>query len=270
MKKIFKLLLVCLCLPVALTGCYSEMDDKADIDAQYVGGTAPTTSLTSATVTSFSTMEAVGTVDAKGGTVLEAGVMLSTSSDFASFDSYAAEEVSESFTVSISGLNDNTTYYVRSYAVSAANGIVVSEAQTASTPVAPIFDVDGTYTTQEYEIDTETGTESLSATYKVTIAFAEGSDTKVNITNLFEGGETIVGTYNKDRGTITVAQNQIIGVHSSYGNIFIRPVNDEISGYVSSATFTFQSKGGFMNSSIWAASVSAGNFGFYRVKMTHD
>ena len=269
MKKIFSILSIVLCM-ASFTGCYDDLESKADIDAKYAGTGSASATLAEATASSFSTIAASGTVELSADTLLEVGVMVATSKDFSSYNSYKAEEAKSSFQVNVSGLEDNTTYYVRSYAVTGKYGTVVSEAKSVTTPVAPVFDLVGTYTAKQYAVDTESGKASLDKTYKVTVAFVEGDTTQVEITNLYEGGKTITGTYDAEKGTIAVARNQVIGVHASYGDVFIRPVNDAISGYVANATFTFQSKGGFLNSSKWAASVSQGNFGFYYVEMNHD
>lgn len=270
MKNIFKLLFPCLFAVVALSGCYDEMDSKLSIDDKYEGGNKPVTSLTSVSVLTFSSMEVSGTVDVKDNAVLEIGVMLSTSNDFATYSSYAAAEVGAAFSFPIIELNDNTTYYVRSYAVSATNGTVVSDVKTVTTPVAPIFKLEGVYTAKQYVIDTNAGTTTLDDTYKVTIAFEEGSTTKVKVTNIFGGGMTVDGTFNVAKNSFTIASGSIIANDSQYGEVFINPVNDEITNFIENATFTFQTKGGFLNSSTWAASVSAGNFGFYKLQMTHD
>lgn len=270
MKNIFRILVPCLLLMTAVSSCYDEMDSKASIDDKYAGSVAPVVSLTNASVVTFSSIEVSGSIDAQDNNLLEVGVMLSTSSDFSTYNSYAAPEVGSAFTMTVTRLEDNTTYYVRSYAVSEASGTAVSEAQSISTPVAPIFELDGVYTANQYRIDTSTGVATLDGTYKVTIAFIEGSATNISITNLYNGERTISGVYNQARGTFTVARGTIIADHSTYGEVFINPVDDEISSYLSNATFTFQTKGGFLNSSTWAASVSAGNLGFYRVEMTHD
>lgn len=270
MKNIFRLLVPCFVLMTAVSSCYDEMDSKASIDDRYAGSIAPVVSLTDASVVSFSSIQASGSIEDNENTMLEVGVMVATSSDFAAYNAYPAAEVGNTFSVSVRGLEDNTTYYVRTYAVSEASGIAVSEAQTLSTPVAPIFDLDGVYSANQYAIDASTGVATLDDTYKVTIAFVDGSTTNISITNLFNGGRTISGVYNPARGTFTVARGTVMGDHPTYGEIFINPVDDEIASYLANATFTFQTKGGFLNSSIWAASVSAGNLGFFRVEMAHD
>lgn len=270
MKNIFRLLVPCLLLMAAVSGCYDEMDNKASIDDRYAGSIAPVVSMTSASVVSFSSIQASGSIEDNENAFLEVGVMVATSSDFAAYNAYPAAEVGNTFSVSVRGLEDNTTYYVRTYAVSETCGIAVSAAQTISTPVAPIFDLDGVYTASQYKIDASTGVATLNDTYKVTIAFVEGSTTNITITNLFDGGKTIPGVYNPARGTFTVARGTVMADNATYGEVFINPVDDEIASYLANATFTFQTKGGFLNSSIWAASVSAGNLGFFRVEMTHD
>lgn len=270
MRNIFKLLFPCLFAVVALSGCYDEMDSKLSIDNKYEGDNKPAASLTSASVLTFSSLEVSGAVDAKDNTVLEVGVMLSTSDDFATYNSYAAKEIGATFSFLITGLSDNTTYYVRSYAVSAANGTAVSDVQKVTTPVAPIFELGGIYTAKQYAVDSKTGAVTLDDTYKVTVAFEEGSTTKVKITNLFGGEMTVSGAFNAAKSTFTVKSGSIIANDPKYGEVFINPVNNEITNFIENATFTFQAKGGFLDSSIWAASVSAGNFGFYKLQMTHD
>ena len=47
MKNIFKTLIPCLALSVALTGCYDEMDDKASVDAKYALANTPALSIAS-------------------------------------------------------------------------------------------------------------------------------------------------------------------------------------------------------------------------------
>lgn len=268
MRNIFKLLFPCLFAVVALSACYDEMDSKFSIDNTYEGDNKPAASLTSASVLTFSSLEVSGAIDAKDNTVLEVGVMLSTSNDFAIYSSYAATEIGATFSFPITGLSDNTTYYIRSYVVSAANGTGVSDVQTVTTPAAPIFELGGVYTAKQYVIDA--GVATLDDTYKVTVAFEEGSTTKVKITNLFGGEMTVSGTFNAAKSAFTVGRGSIIGNSPQYGEIFINPVNNEITSYIDNATFTFQTKGGFLDSSIWAASASAGNLGFYKLQMTHD
>jgi hypothetical protein len=48
MKNIFKTLIPCLALSVALTGCYDEMEDKASIDAKFELANTPSLSIANA------------------------------------------------------------------------------------------------------------------------------------------------------------------------------------------------------------------------------
>lgn len=267
MKNISKTLILCLTLAGGLTSCYDEMDSKESIDQLYEANDAPTVSVSSASATSFSSIEVNGSVSTDQN-ILETGVMVSTSADFATYSTYPSEEVSTTFTIAIPSLNDNTTYYVRAYAVGRSN-TAVSESKEIKTPIAPIFDLNGTYSVQQYYYDDDAGEWTLDDSYEVEIAFEEGSTDKVTISNVFGGGTVIKGIYNETKSLISVAAEQIIMNHNKYGEVFMLPVNNAMASYVDNATFTFQSKGGYMSSSIWQARCSAGSFGMYKLSMAH-
>jgi len=81
MKNIFKTLIPCLALSVALTGCYDEMDDKAVIDAQHALANTPTVSMASAAALDYSSASVAGSLSTVEG-VVEAGFMVATAADF--------------------------------------------------------------------------------------------------------------------------------------------------------------------------------------------
>ncbi|MBO5224814.1 MAG: hypothetical protein J6B46_00145 [Parabacteroides sp.] len=258
MKNIFKTLIPCLVLAFGVTSCYDEMGDKAGIDAQYEKASNVTVSLGEVSVVSFSEVAAnVNVSDTIG--VLEVGVMVSTTQDFSDYDSYKANELALTFNKSITGLSEETTYYVRGYAYTTTGGTVVSESTSITTPVAPIFNLDGTYTCVEYD---ESG--SVNGSYEITIAFVEGSTTEVEITNIWEGGKTVSGTFDPATGKLTIPDKQIIYVHPSYGDVWIESEN----GVALVGQFT--AKGGFLNTGVFGAICSAGYFGYQYLEMTHN
>lgn len=263
MKKIFKTLFPCLILALGMSGCYDEMDSKESVDAQFALHTAPTVSVTNAVAGNFSSASVSGTVsDTKG--VIEVGFMVSTSTDFAAATAYAAEDVNTSFDVALSGLSETTTYSVKAYACLVDGRMLFSEVCTFTTPASPIYELAGTYSATEY--DASTG--EVSGNYEVAVAFVEGSGTEVELTNFWDGGETVRGIYDKNTGVITIPTNQLIYVHASYGEVVMQAVNDDISA-TKTVVCQFVAKGGLLETSIWGAVCSAGTFGYYYVKMAH-
>ena len=80
---------------------------------------------------------------------------------------------------------------------------------------------------------------------------------------------TVQGQYDKDKGIITVPNMQVIYVHASYGDVWIRGVNDQVSGYTDAVTFTFTPLGGKMQSTPMGAICGAGPFGYFYLDMEH-
>ena len=270
MKNILKLMIPCLAVAFSLTSCDSTMDDKASIDAKYEKASSATVSLSSATATDFQTITASGTISGEA-EVLEEGVQISTSSDFSTnVTSIAAKEVATSFSASISGLKEQTTYYVRAYAVTrTGGGIVVTEAQSVTTPKAPIFPLDGTWAATEWDLNDDTGEWEVADQYEIQVEFDAADPTIVNITNIWDGGMTVQGQYDSAKGIITVPNMQVILVHNTYGDVWIRGVNSAMTAYTSAVTFTFTALGGKMSSTPMAAQCSAGDFGYFYLTMEH-
>jgi len=96
MKNIFKTFISCIVLAVGVTSCYDEMDSKSNIDAEYEQASNITASLGESAVLTFSEISVNGNISGTEG-VLEAGFMVSTSADFASYNSYKAGEVASTF-----------------------------------------------------------------------------------------------------------------------------------------------------------------------------
>ena len=107
--------------------------------------------------------------------VVEVGFQVSKASDFStSATYYNVDEVVQDFSYTIGGLEEKTTYYVRAYAATRTAGIIFSEPKTVTTPAAPIFPLDGTYTVKEMAFDDESGEwVAPEETYEITVAFDE-------------------------------------------------------------------------------------------------
>lgn len=258
MKNIFKTFISCMALSIAVTSCYDVIDDKADIDGQYEQASDVTASMSGASTPSFSEISASGSISGTEG-VLEAGFMLSTSADFATYSSYKSEEVATSFTTTIGNLTEATTYYIRCYAYT-VGGTKVSEVTTVTTPAVPVYDLNGTYTAVDYSTDDD----SAGDAYEVTVEFVNGSTTDIKITNLWDGGKTIDAVYDPASGKISIPAQQLIFVHDKYGDVWMEDVNG-----TNSINGQFTAKGGFLNINAYNAVCGAGSFGGQYVKMNH-
>ena len=207
MKKYLFLSITSLLLASFMVACEDEdTPSKSDFDIEYDASIAPTISTTDVVVLNFSTVKITGSLEVKTDKVLEIGAMLSTDEQFTNSIICAAADLNTPFTVNASNLNENTTYYVRTYAVTANSGIVTSESKTIKTPVAPVYSIDGTYTAIQYDAQGKEEPES----YKVQINYVAGSETSVEIFNIFNGGQKITGTYNKADGTLVIPTDQIV------------------------------------------------------------
>ena len=259
----------CLAFLACLTSCDDEMGAKADVDNAFASTEQPAVTMTAAQVniTTISMTGAVDNID----NVLEVGFQVSETEDFASCESYPAETVAQSFAVNVSELEEMTTYYVRPYAVTRAAGTAVGAVSAVKTSELPTYTVDGTYTVTEYEFDSDNEVwQKENGSYTMDIHFVQGSTTNVEITGLWGGDKTIDGIYDAATQTVTVPSEQMIGVDSRFGNVYAIGVNDAITAYTANIVFKFTPKGGKMLSGNFAAQVSAGALGFYKVEMVHN
>lgn len=266
MKNIFKWMIPCLAVAFALTSCDSTMDDKATIDAKYEKASSATVALGSVSAVDFQTITAAATVGSEA-QVIEEGIQICSSADFASgITSVPNDTVEASYSINVAGLAEQTTYYVRAYAVTRTAGTIVTEPQSVTTPKAPIFPLDGIYLATEW--DAETG--EAAGQYPVEITFDEADPTIVNITNIWGGKMTVQGQYDEESGIITVPNMQLIYVDANYGDVWIHGVTDDMEEYSSDVKFLFTALGGKMESSIMAAECSAGVFGLFYLTMEHQ
>lgn len=262
MKNIIKYLIPCVAVALALTSCDSTMDDKAAIDSQYEKATTATASMSNVTAVDYQTISATATFTSEA-EIIEEGIMVSSEGSFTKNLKFVANDtVVATFNATVAGLEEKTTYYVRAYAVTKTAGTIVSEAKTVTTPKAPIFELAGTYLAEEFEIDAKEGLQSTGS-YDITIAFAENSNTEVLITNLWDAGTTLKGTYDEATHTINVPNNQLLYTHGTYGPLTILGVTEDDSETTNGVTFTFIPLGGIMKSSCFEALITTGDYAGY-------
>ena len=266
MKNIFKLMIPCMAFAFSLTSCDKTMDDKATIDAQYEKASSATISLGSVSAVDFQTITASANVGSES-EVIEEGIQLCASADFdKGITSVPNDTVVSSFSIDFAGLAEQTTYYVRAYAMTRTAGLIVTEPQSVTTPKAPIFPLDGIYLASEW--DAETG--ESAGQYPMEITFDEADPTIVNITNIWGGEMTVQGQYDEKTGIITVPNMQVIYVHNTYGDVWIRGIDLDEGVYTDCVYFQFTALGGKMVSTPMAAQCGAGDFGYFYLTMEHQ
>lgn len=250
MKNIFKTLIPCLALSVALTGCYDEMDDKAVIDAQHALANTPTVSMASAAALDYSSASVAGSLSTVEG-VVEAGFMVATAADFSDAKIYTVDNIASSFEMTLSGLAEQTTYSVKAYAFLGDDRIVYSEASSITTPQAPPLSAEllngKTYTANV------TSYFNSAYTMAVTLVADAEDPTKIYVQNLDPyfasygyvaeaGYNNFVGVLDVEAETITVAQGQPVGYGDVVLGVFDNADPDAAGGY-SDLTIKVISKG---------------------------
>lgn len=268
MKKTLFSLLACAAMTFAFSSCNDTMDDKADVEAGWHKAEKPAATL-SLSGTTFSSTDASMTVSDTTD-VLEYGVQYSTAADFATSEYAAADGIDPATSFTLSGLADNTTYYLRSYIVTRSNGTILGdETRTITTPVAPIFTIEGTYAAADFVMNEDDGSFAQEGdSYEVSIAFVEGSSTEVKVTNLMDGEETLTGTYDADNQTITIDAGKTLFEHPNYGDCYETPVDDDLKS-LDKWIISFTPKGGALETSLFSLDCSAGQFGYYIISMNH-
>lgn len=262
MKNIFKTLVPCLVLAVGLTSCYDEMEDKDVVEAGFATFTAPTVSLNNVTVDGYSGFTLTGAVSNLDN-VLEVGFMISTDAEFASSTIAAVSEPVASFTLPVTGLKDDMTYYVRTYAHT-KGGMAFSEAQTAVLPKAPEFAdkyLFGTYEAIDY-----TTAGAVDYEYQMTVQQKDGLWNKVAITNLWGYGRTITATVDFENKTITTDPYSIIYIDSTYGDVWswgCYVADGKLVRNSECVTIATYDEEGNITWGYWSAQCSAGSFGQY-------
>ena len=209
-------------------------------------------------VDDFESLHATGTV-ADSTLISEAGLMVSANADLSEASYFPADSVSKNYEVKVTDLEELTDYYVCAYVVNKNGSILHGEPQKVTTPKAPEFSIAGKYLctnfvfspyTEEFlPADDESMAEmGMSATYDLTINFVEGSDTEVEITNLWDGGMTIEGEWDPEAKTVTIFDRQQIADHPAYGEIIFLGITDEVDNYQDYLYITMDKKGNISSS----------------------
>lgn len=271
MKMFFRYTFPCMVIALVLFGCNDIMEDKAVIDAKYEALDNPTIAMASAEAETYESALVSGVVSGLEN-VQELGFQLSTDETFANSMNYISNDVNTGFKAGLTGLSENTTYYVRAYVFTKTGHTVYSEAATFKTPNAPFFEIDGVYTAVDYKHSSPTSYNKSDATYSMSISFVEGSETEVEIYNLWDGGETMMGVYDAEASTITVPTGQNLYNYPGYGYVIANAVNDAMTNYQDAIVFKFKSLGGLMETGFYEAYLTAAthSFGFMRTSMKHD
>lgn len=192
----------------------------------------------------------------------EKGFLVTTVEDFSEIEDVVAVE-GDMFEASLA-LGGETTYFVKAYTVS-VNGIATSNMVSFTTPIAPVFEdtyLFGTYTETDYDLSGE-----VEAVYEGAIEIAQvpGRYNQVYISNLWDGGEVIVGVVDFESKTISVSP-QVIYVDATYGDCYIYAleiVDGAAAANMTIATIATYDEEGNITLGMWGARVSAGFFGRY-------
>ena len=271
MKKLFKYMIPCVTMALSLTSCSDTMDDKADIDAKYEKLELPAIAVASAVADSYMAGTAEGTLsDVEN--AQEVGFQVSTDETFATYVTFISDEVATEFEVELSDLEEKTTYYVRPYVFTKTGQTICGTATSFTTPGAPIFDIIGSYTALDYGHTSPTEYEVAGTPYTVTISYVAGSTTEVEIYNLWDGGETLIGLYDAASSTITVPTGQNLYYYEGYGYVLANALNDAMTDEQDDIILTFTPLGGLLESSIYDAYLPPVDysFGYVHTSMRHD
>ncbi len=268
MKMFFRYTVPCMVLALVLSGCNDLMDDKAVIDAKNEILDNPTIAMVSAEAATYETATVSGVVSDLEN-VQEFGFQLSADETFANSTNYISEDVTAEFAAELTGLSEQTTYYVRAYVFTKTGHTVYSETTTFTTPSAPFFDIDGYYIAVDYEHTDPTSYTQSGASYYMSIQFVEGSETEVEIYNLWGGNEMMMGVYDAATSTITVPTGQNLYYYDGYGYVIANAVNDAMTSFQDAIIFKFTSLGGLMETGIYRAYLPAAShsFGFLHTSM---
>lgn len=262
MKNIFKTLIPCLALSVALVGCYDEMDDKDVVEAGFASIPAPAVTLNNVTVDGYSGFTLDGAVNSLDN-VMEVGFMVSADAEFTNPTIATVDEPATNFNLSVTGLKDDMTYYIRTYAYTKA-GMTFSEVQNATLPKAPEFAdkyLFGNYYAADY-----TSAGVLDYEYQVSIKQHNGIWNQISIKGLYGYDGTITATVDFENKIITTSPYSVLYINSTYGDVWMwgLDVVDGKLAYKSEpvAIATYDDQGN-IQFDYWAARCSAGAFGYY-------
>lgn len=266
MKKFFKYILPCMALGLALVSC-SE-DEKGFTDAALPG----TVALENTTVVRFNTVTA-DIVLSNPENVIEEGLEVATKEDFSDSKFVISKDIDSKVSMTLN-TTPATTYYIRAYAFQKNSNILRTETVKVSTPEF-VYSIDGTYTvTSIFVLDFETYTFSESIgdksypPYEITIK--SGEDGKVEITNIYETGATVVGFYDAETGAISVPSGQkVVDDLEGYGPAALVGLSNELA-LTETIDIVFDKKTGLLETGIWGVRVSAGFWDVCAISAQHQ
>lgn len=256
MKKFFKYMIPSLAAVLCLGSCSDDVEAPAYVELP------GTVSMENAVAASYNLVSA-DVVLSNPENVLEQGLELSATEDFAEASIIVADSVDGKVTVNAAAAPGNN-YFVRAYAFLKNNKVLRSDVQKVSTPEYT-YPINGTYRVgkifamdwDDYNFYDVTGTADYPV-YDVTIELSEEEEGVVVISNILGMGLTVQGIYDEEEGFILVPSGQICTEDlAGYGPAQFIAFDEELNGeeYV---TFTFDKKTGSLQSSIFGIRVSAG------------
>jgi hypothetical protein len=242
----------------AVTACTEEEILKSDYDYIPVPAQLPTLTAAKGEVTGAS-VDMTGTIAFNGDTaVFEKGFVCATDADFTT-GVVSKKIVGATFAGTVEGLKELTNYYGRAYAIT-KNGVAYSDVVTFATPMLrnPLLDYVGSYVMSDYLY----ADEKLEAAYMVEFVEIPGNIKQLKLKNFWDGAKEIIVDFNLANKTVSIANTEVIYVHSSYGNAKALPYNGSAVSNTP-LTGTIEANGTIRFNS-WSAQVTAGSFGRYK------
>jgi len=260
MKKTIQLLIAIVSVAFLAASCTKTMGSKDSIDAQYTVA-EPTLSISAGSV-SFNSIEIKFNLD-------DASKAFQTGFEIAEDENLTESSVVVSKVAgdntSVGGLKAETNYYIKGFVYGKGGQVVYSNVLSVKTAEAPNLPLAGKYTAIDSQYSS--GSWIPGDPYEVEIK-VEG--TSVTISNLWDGGTDINATFDSSTNMLSIASEQIIMVHPTYGNAAIYFYNSTLSAFAETGYGEFTPKGGTLLINPYAVRVSAGSFGNFYTELVHD
>ena len=190
---------------------------------------------------------------------------------------YFKKTMPAAFTVTAEGLDGETDYYVRAYAVTRGAGMVVSDVIDVTTPPIPFYETpDGWYTITEYALDDDNNVDpETKEEYPMIIQSDPDDETALSIINFggwYGVGNIVVDAiYSPEDHQIYIPSGTQIGTHSKYGAVVTGGINAALTAYTSYIVIDFAQLGGLLTlDGYYRVYCSAGTFGWYTMSGIHD
>ena len=96
---------------------------------------------------------------------------------------------------------------------------------------------------------------------------------EINITNLYDEGETVIGSYDAETGEITIPSGQLVMNDAEYGPIVIAGLDNELN-FTDEVTLKFTKLGGKIDAFMWGLAMTGDYQGYVwaacMTTMSHD